>query len=67
MKVGDLVTPLYGGAEDQVGVVLSEPRLVTTRNGVQVRVVEVEWIGWDLREEYSYPHLKILSKSKQGH
>jgi len=61
VKVGDLVTPAYGGKEDQVGVVLSEPRLVTTDNGVQVRVVEVEWVGWDLREDYSYPHLKIIS------
>lgn len=65
MKVGDLVTPAYGGKEDQVGVVLSAPRLVTTDNGVQVRVVEVEWIGWDLREDYSYPHLKIISKGTQ--
>jgi len=65
VKVGDLVTPAYGGAEDQVGVVLSAPRLVTTDNGVQVRVVEVEWIGWDLREHYSYPHLKVISKGTQ--
>ncbi len=62
MKVGDLVTPAYGWKADHVGEVLSEPRLVTTDNGVQVRVVEVEWIGWDLREDYSYPHLKVLSR-----
>jgi len=62
VKVGDLVTGNLRGKEDQVGVVLSEPRLVTTDSGVDVRVVEVEWIGWDLREDYSYPHLKVISK-----
>tara|TARA_B100000131_G_C18104853_1_gene607393 strand:+ start:1261 stop:1467 length:207 start_codon:yes stop_codon:yes gene_type:complete len=65
MKVGDLVTPLYGGAENQVGVVLSEPELVTTPNGVDIRVVDVEWIGWNLREKYSYPHLKVISKGNK--
>ena len=60
MKVGDLVSPVGDGS--QVGVVLSEPRLVKTDNNLEVRVVEVEWIGWNLREDYSYPHLKVVSK-----
>ena len=62
MKRGDLVSPVGYDGDDMVGVVISDPRQVESDNGVKVRVVEVDWIGWNLREDYSYPHLKVVSK-----
>ena len=66
MKVGDMVTTVYSGSKKTVGIVLSPPRVIRSHNGVDVRVVEVEWVGWNIREDYSYPHLEVISKAKDG-
>jgi len=68
VNVGDMVTTLYdsGQKNKTVGIVLSPPRVIRSHNGVDVRVVEVEWIGWNIREDYSYPHLEVIAKAKDG-
>ena len=63
MNVGDLVTSSSGGApEALVGVVLSSPYLTWDN---ETEVVRVDWLGWNLQEEYNTQYLKVLSKAKE--
>ena len=68
MRVGDMVTSVYdsGSKNKTVGIVLSPPRIIRSHNDIDVRVVRVEWVGWNIREDYSYQHLKIVSEANGG-
>lgn len=59
-----MVATLYSSNLETVGIVLSPPRLTRSHNGIDVRVVEVEWVGWNIREDYSYAHLKVIAEAK---
>ena len=63
MNVGDLVTSTSGGAPlNLMGVVLSSPYLTWDN---ETEVVRVDWLGWNLQEEYNTQYLKVLSKAKE--
>lgn len=62
VNVGDLVSPTYDSPENPIGLILNLPE--TTQDGEEV--VLVDWLGWNLRENYSVDYLKVISGSKMN-